>query len=233
MKEVGFSTAGNWAVVLPSTGHRRYARLLRVWGTAVQLPEKEIHGGFVSTLKMSHLGCCKQERVKNWKTGQGSDMCACLMPVFFQSHPLRKVLEAGYETRQCFAWPRISLMAQDVIGAETRGLKQQIDKKIKEKIHLNKGPGFDPGCFWATDHSMPESEGALQACQASLCPRHCCQMHLKAALCTPGTYGLTKPSVSPIRVLSLTVHNQKFGHGPELHRQKETISHLQPKGLRT
>lgn len=38
-------------------------------------------------------------------------------------------------------------MAQDVIGAETRGLKQQIDKKIKEKIHLNKGPGFDPGCF--------------------------------------------------------------------------------------
>lgn len=48
----------SWAVGLPSTGHRRYARLLRVWGTAVQLPEKEIHGGFVSTLKMSHLGCC-------------------------------------------------------------------------------------------------------------------------------------------------------------------------------
>lgn len=38
-------------------------------------------------------------------------------------------------------------MPQDVIGAETRGFKQQIDKRLEEKIHLNKDPGFDPGCF--------------------------------------------------------------------------------------
>ena len=111
-------------------------------------------------------------------------------------------------------------MLQDMIGAETCGFKELIDKRPGEKnppynkkmLFLSQEV-FDPQL---TRCGRVNWEGPRPVCQHPLCPRHCCQPRVPAVLSAPGTCGLTKPGGYPAAcVPALTGHNWEFEHGPD------------------